>query len=456
MDSSIGWLLDVTIEQNRATMWIKTIGGKNLKLIETYQPNFYVLPKNEYTGAELFQILSQQPKIKKVEWKNKFTDLFDYDRHGKKNLICVYPESVVYYKILPKSLEKDPRVAQLFNTDLSHVQQYLFTKLKIEPMSKVEVQYDKNETRLINLTKINEELTVAPPPFSILYFEIHTASSLYNLGPHDVNDPITEIRIRYQEEPEISLEGNEDIILKDFCEYVLAKDPDILVSTNQHTRGIVILEYLLTRMRELNLDLLLGRDDQTNKRNGVEGRVYLMNKSFHSDLELLNLIEKARFGFITLGLAACYGINRLIDSRNCYELVNQGFVIPCSNNKQERIRTVEEIITKDKGGMIFSPRIGLHENVAVLDYENEYANLILKHNLSCETVTSRKGRRVIQNSKRLLPTVLEGVLKRRILFKNLQKSFLVNTNEWLSCEQRIVALKDILVSLYGTHWFVLE
>jgi DNA polymerase-2 len=50
----------------------------------------------------------------------------------------------------------------------------------------------------------------------------------------------------------------------------------------------------------------------------------------------------------------------------------------------------------------------------------------------------------------LLPTVLERVLKRRIFFKNLQKTRAINTDEWLWCEQRIVALKDILVSLYGT------
>jgi DNA polymerase elongation subunit (family B) len=86
-------------------------------------------------------------------------------------------------------------------------------------------------------------------------------------------------------------------------------------------------------------------------------------------------------------------------------------------------------------------RVGLHENVAVLDYENEYANLILRHNLSYERRSTSKG---------LLPTVLESVLKRRIMFKNLQKSFPVNTREWLWCEQRIVALKNILVTLYGT------
>jgi DNA polymerase elongation subunit (family B) len=215
MDYSTGWLLDVSIEQNRATIWIKTSQGIILKLIDTYQPNFYVLPKDENTDAELFQILSEQTTVKKVEWEDKFTDLFDNDGHGMKTLICVCTESILYHKTLLKTLEKDPRVVQLYNTDLSHVQQYLFTKLKIEPTSKVEVQYDKNESRLIKITKIEEDLAAALPPFSILYFEIHTTSSMYNLG-HDVNDPITEIRARYQQEPEISFEGNEDSILKDF------------------------------------------------------------------------------------------------------------------------------------------------------------------------------------------------------------------------------------------------
>jgi DNA polymerase, archaea type len=35
------------------------------------------------------------------------------------------------------------------------------------------------------------------------------------------------------------------------------------------------------------------------------------------------------------------------------------------------------------------------------------------------------------------------------MFKDLQKSFSVNTREWLWCEQRITTLKNILVALYG-------
>jgi hypothetical protein len=46
------------------------------------------------------------------------------------------------YVALLKKLEKDYRVKQFFNTDLSHIQQYLFHRLKVEPTSKVKVQYE--------------------------------------------------------------------------------------------------------------------------------------------------------------------------------------------------------------------------------------------------------------------------------------------------------------------------
>jgi DNA polymerase I len=241
----------------------------------------------------------------------------------------------------------------------------------------------------------------------------------------DSDDVILEVRARKEEEEEILFEGEEGPILKQFCDYVQKEDPDILVSTNK------LLDHLLARMSMYGLDL--GREC------GTHGRVCMDSESFH----LPALIERARFGFLPLQLASRYGMNRLIHGRNCYELIQRGFVIPSRGESKnpEPIRTLEEIYAKDKGGMIFSPQVGLHENVVVLDYENEYANLILQHNLSYETENHEKG---------LLPLVLERVLNRRIFFKNLQESFPVNSNEWILCEQRIDTLKNILVSLYGT------
>jgi DNA polymerase elongation subunit (family B) len=151
------------------------------------------------------------------------------------------------------------------------------------------------------------------------------------------------------------------------------------------------------------------------------------------------LIERARFGFIPLRIAAKYGINRLIDSRNCYELIQRGFVIPnnhsarvgSNNNNHEHIRTIEQIVSRDKGGMIISPQIGLHENVVALDYDSEYANLIVNHNLSYETVTLEEGGKGIvmqqkqdqqsNKQKGLLPTIVERFLK-RLYYSNTPSS----------------------------------
>ena len=112
MAHTTGWILDVSVEQNRAIIWIKTSERQILKLFDNYKPTFYILPN----GAEIFQILSHENSVRKVEWVNKFADLFD---RRMKSLICIYPEPVFYHKTLRK-LEKDPRIAELFKTDLSH------------------------------------------------------------------------------------------------------------------------------------------------------------------------------------------------------------------------------------------------------------------------------------------------------------------------------------------------
>ncbi|MGB8035191.1 MAG: hypothetical protein WCF03_15370, partial [Nitrososphaeraceae archaeon] len=125
MSSCVGWFFDVSIERDQAIIWIKTEVKKILRLRDSYRPSFYILPRNEYDGLCLFQILSQQQDIvTKVSWdEDKITNLFDYDcQDRKKQLIYVQVQSIRYYSLLVKKLEKDPRVKHLYNTDLSHVQ----------------------------------------------------------------------------------------------------------------------------------------------------------------------------------------------------------------------------------------------------------------------------------------------------------------------------------------------
>jgi DNA polymerase elongation subunit (family B) len=424
LTSCTGWLLDVSIENDHAILSIKTEeDGQILKLRDTYHPGFYILPRDE----SLFQILSREEEIS-VSWEDKHTDLFDNKKTRK--LIHVQLRSLRCYQSLLKKLENDYRVKQLFNTDLSHAQQYLFTTLKIEPTSKLKIEYDGSG--LLEVVKIDDEEDVHPPPFSMLYFDLHTYSGIISS-----EDGIRVIKVRYGEDETVFDNSEEKIILQQFSNYVNEKNPDIIVSLGDYDNG-KLLRYLYDRAEKIGFDLQLGK-------------VYISSsyrkRTCFDQFGFAGLIERARFGFIPLDKAAKYSINRLIDSRNCFELIQKDFVIPSRARgieNHEHIRTVEQIVSGDKGGMVISPQIGLHEDVLALDYDNEYANLIVNHNLSYETVDGGEAK------KGLLPTVVERFLKRRLYFKSLLKELPQDSQEYVWCEQRISSLKNILVCLYGS------
>ncbi len=473
MSSCVGWFFDVSIERDQVIIWIKTEDKKILRLRDSYRPSFYILPRNEYDGLCLFQILSQQQDIvTKVSWdEDKLTNLFDYDcPDRKKQLIYVQVQSIRYYSLLVKKLEKDPRVKHLYNTDLSNVQQYLFTKLRIEPTSKVQVVY--NGSKILEIAKIDDEQEVSPPPFSLLYLDLHTWSGILAS-----DDAIRLIKIRYEDfekkdrEDVLFQNSEEKTILQEFSNYVLSKDPDIIVCMWDYD-NTAVLQYLFARTKKIGFNLQVGRkvvidDDHFDTLKNpstqiIKGRIsisssYYRRSTFFDQFGLAGLVERARFGFLPLGMAARYGINRLIDSRNCYELLQKDFVISNNkagirntNNNHEHIRTVEQIVSRDKGGMIISPQIGLHENVVTLDYDSEYANLIVNHNLSYETVTLDGGSIRHSNRKGLLPTIVGRFLKRRLYFKSLLKELPNESVQYLWCEQRVNSLKNILVCLYGS------
>jgi hypothetical protein len=151
-----------------------------------------------------------------VRWEeNRFINLFDSYKQTK--LIYVQLQSLRYYQPLLKALTEDCRVKQLFNVDLLHVQQYLFTKLRIEPTSKVKEDYDGST--LLGVGKIDDEDDVYPAPFSILYFDLHTYSGILAL-----DDVIRVIKVRYEQNETVFYNSEENIILQQFSDYVHEKE----------------------------------------------------------------------------------------------------------------------------------------------------------------------------------------------------------------------------------------
>ena len=178
----------------------------------------------------------------------------------------------------------------------------------------------------------------------------------------------------------------------------------------------------------------------------TQGRVYI--KRDYGLNGLAGLIELSQFSYLPLRMVLRYSIGRLIANRNIYELITRGHVISDNYNQRthEHIRTLEEIVDRDKAGMIFSPQIGLHENVAVLDYNDEFANIIVNENISYETAVKKQTESHIG----ILPQIVKQLVDRRVHIKQLLKRFPDESTEANDYEQRADTLKKILVCLYGT------
>ncbi|HJT49480.1 MAG TPA: hypothetical protein VJ729_14945 [Nitrososphaeraceae archaeon] len=319
MTSCTGWLLDVSIENDHAILSIKTEEGEIVKFRDSYHSGFYILPRNEADGMHLFQLLSREEEIS-VRWEDKHTNLFNSNKIRK--LVHVQLQSLRYYQYLLEKLEDDYRVKELFNTDLLHVQRYLFNKLKIEPTTKIKVEYDGS--KLLHAVKVDDENDVNPPPFSILYFDLHTYSGLLAS-----EDAIRIIKVRYGKDEVVFDNNDEQVILQQFSDYVHEKNPDILVCMGDYDNGKV-LSYLLSRTEKNGFDLRLEKICISSS---------YRKTTYFDQFGFAGLIERARFGFLPLDKAAKYTINRLIDSRNCFELIQRSFVIPSRGSNHEHIRT---------------------------------------------------------------------------------------------------------------------
>jgi DNA polymerase elongation subunit (family B) len=169
------------------------------------------------------------------------------------------------------------------------------------------------------------------------------------------------------------------------------------------------------------------------------------------DISLIELVEKARFSYLPMKPVSKYRMLRLIDSRITYELLKRDFVVPkrrSLSKHHEKIRTLEDVIEMDKAGMIISPDIGLHENIAVLDFNDEYANIITGHNISYENLSGDSS--VVDKQTALLPSIVQELVERRVYLKQSLKTQQPESIVYSNCEASLDILKQILVCLYGT------
>src|ERR671910_2237775 len=155
-----GWLLDVSHDNSNddINLIIKLQDGKVISFKQILnEDTFYVLPKSQLVGEDLFQQLSRNDQvIKKIFWDEKYIDLADKYKTRLVGISTnISDNQTQIYRAFIKKLRLDSRVRSLYNTELSATQHFIYNQLRIALTGKVRIKYEKEE--LLSVTELDDD-----------------------------------------------------------------------------------------------------------------------------------------------------------------------------------------------------------------------------------------------------------------------------------------------------------
>jgi len=130
---------------------------------------------------------------------------------------------------------------------------------------------------------------------------------------------------------------------------------------------------------------------------------------------LKGVLMASRLSGLSPNLTVRFTPGTLISSYEVYEALRRGIAVPFRKRDAASIRNISELKASDKGGMIFQPEPGVYEKVHQIDFTSLYPSIIVKYNLSPETL-EHPERSVF------LSTVLSTLLNLRIETKRRKKT----------------------------------
>ena len=194
-------------------------------------------------------------------------------------------------------------------------------------------------------------------------------------------------------------------LVRELARWLRRADPDLVLSD---WGDEVIIPTVWRWSREYGAPLPLDREANPAPRRFNNGRSYFSygrivyqgssapfagrwhldrrNSFYYREAGLMGLIQIARIGQMPLQQAARTSPGTLITSMQLARAVADGILIPWRKAEPEHFKTAGELLTIDKGGLTFMPPIGLHTQVAEVDFASMYPTIMAIHNISPETV----------------------------------------------------------------------
>jgi len=455
------------------TVWFITENGERVKFVDEFQPKIYV-SGNIADLSKLTDRLVNSKSVVKWAYTEKIAN-FMSDKKSKLLEITVSD-----CRRRPHFARKVLRLGgyerfRLHNVDVPDVQTYLYER-DIFPLAYVGVAVQGKRLAYWLMDSV-ESVDYKLPPLRLLKMEMQVAKK--KLIP-SFNDEIQSITLQSNSKEIVFAEGDEKQKILSLVEAVQKEDPDIVLTEGGDSFLFPFLAHRALVNGVLNR-LVLGREGvplRAKRKRGTTffsyGRVYFkapmrrlygrihidaQNTFIYSACGLQGLIEVSRTCRVPLHRAARASIGTIMSSLQLYQATKDDILIPWKKCEPESYKSGWELLIADRGGFIFEPKLGIHDNVVEVDFASMFPTLMATRNISAETVLCQccpnsslrvpeLGYNVCRKREGIVPKTLWLILRKRATYKELRNE--AEDPELKEIyDQRQGALKWILVTCFG-------
>ena len=443
MTEAIGWLLDVYVEEDGITLWLLSDDDRRLRFRMDFDITFYVAGDFSLLRQAWIFLKEKDVRLERTVRRDLFL--------GDRDVMSVTSFSPAHIQKLFSELQRQFPSLDYYDVDVPIALRFV-AQTNTHLLGRCRITLDEEWVDAIEPLSTPWEIDPMPIPLRILTLTPDCNPAIRNpnqlhlkYGQREYNLPLDSPRLFM-----IGLKADlqcldPDLILTDYGDTWLfpqlstwSKETGIELNPNRDKDRQVLT-------RKADSYFAYGQVTYRGAQSYLFGRWHIDRRNAMSfgEYGLEGAMEQTRVTGIGVQEMARKSPGAGITAMQMLTALCKGVMVPVQKQQVEGTKTLTELIRADHGGLIYQPLIGLHGNVAQIDFSSMYPAIMVKHNISPETV----GKEDVPEG--LVPKTLRPLLEKRLMLKNILSDLNPRDCRVEILKARAAALKWLLVVCFG-------
>ena len=457
-----GWLLDVYLDPSSGGVktWLLCDDGRRVSLRHRFPISFFAAGSQSRLQS-LWKFLSEQPVEVTLE------------RQERQDLFAPAPVAVVRVRVaqaaeqqgLFRAVDHSFPDLDYYDADIELFTRYA-AQFDVFPLCRCQVKASQDGW-IEHIVSLDSRWDIDPLRPALKVLLIEPDADPFHLAP-------TVIQLQYERTKAALPLDRPRPLLVSLASFIRRSDPDLILTRWGDTW---LLPKLIDLSEQLSLPIALNRDEQqaVGRRKEMtyhsygqvvhRGQQVLLSGRWHIDTQnamlfadygLDGVFESARVTSLPVQAAARKSPGAGILAMQIITALRKGILVPYRKQQTEYFKSAVDLIQADRGPLIFQPIVGLHENVAELDFHSMFAKIISEFNIDPTTVTSDSFAvdhiptlAEQDDPQGLVPETLAPLIEKRLVLKERIAGLHAKDCRYRAYKARSSALKWLLVVSFG-------